>query len=141
VDETDIGRIRVGQKATFTVDTYGDDPFPGVVTAIYPQAQIRDNVVDYIAVIHFRLLPNHTLRPEMTTTVTIAQEQHRNVLSLPISAVHREGPRQYVIVQNGPSTERQWITAGLRDDSYWEVLSGIRQGEQVLIDNPANNKR
>lgn len=141
VDETDIGRIRVGQKATFTVDTYGDDPFPGVVTAIYPQAQIRDNVVDYIAVIHFRLLPNHTLRPEMTTTVSIAQEQHRNVLSLPISAVHREGQRQYVIVQNGPSTERQWITAGLRDDSYWEILSGIREGEQVLIDNPANKKR
>lgn len=137
VDETDIGRIRVGQKATFTVDTYGDDRFPGEVTAIYPQAQIRDNVVDYIVVIRFRLLPGHTLRPEMTTNVTIAQQQHQNVLSLPISAVHREGTRQYVLVQNGPSTQRQWITTGLKDDSYWEVAKGMRDGEEVLVGNPA----
>lgn len=136
VDETDIGRIRLRQKATFTVDTYGDDQFPGEVTAIYPQAQIRDNVVDYIAVIRFRPLPGHVLRPEMTTTVTIAQQQHKNVLSLPISAVHREGGRQYVVVQNGPSSERHWITTGLRDDSYWEILSGVHDGEEVLIGNP-----
>lgn len=137
VDETDIGRIRVGHKATFTVDTYGDDQFPGVVTAIYPQAQIRDNVVDYIAVIRFCPLPSHILRPEMTTTVTIEQERHRNVLSLPISTVHREGGRHYVIVQNGPSTGRRSITTGLRDDSYWEILSGVREGEEVLIGNLA----
>lgn len=134
VDETDIGRIRVGQKATFTVDTYGNDQFPGEVTAIYPQAQIRDNVVDYIAVIHFRGLPGRVLRPEMTATVMIAQQQHRNVLSLPIGAVHREGARHYVIVSNG--TERRWITTGLRDDSYWEILNGVDEREEVLIGNP-----
>ncbi len=53
VDETDIGRIHRGQDATFTVDTYGDDEFAGRVTAIYPQAEIRDNVVNYVAVIRF----------------------------------------------------------------------------------------
>lgn len=137
VDETDIGRIHVGLKATFTVDTYGDDDFPGEVTAIYPQAQIRDNVVDYIAVIRFRLLPGHILRPEMTATVTIALEAHQNVLSLPISAVHREGARQYVLVQNGPSADRQWITTGLKDDSSWEITNGVREGEEVSIGNPA----
>lgn len=137
VDETDIGRIRVGQKATFMVDTYGDDQFSGELTAIYPQAQIRDNVVDYIAVIHFRPLPGHILRPEMTTTVTIARQQHRNVLSLPISAVHHEGALQYVIVQNGPSTERRWVTTGLKDVSYWEILNGVREGEEVLIGSSA----
>jgi RND family efflux transporter MFP subunit len=139
VDETDIGRIRVGRKATFTVDTYGDDQFPGTVTAIYPQAQIRDNVVDYIAVIRFRSLPGHILRPEMTTFVKIALEQHRNVLSLPIGAVHREAERQYVLVQKGSSTERRWITTGLRDDSYWEILSGLHDGEEVLIGNPTTH--
>lgn len=135
VDETDIGRIHVGQKAAFTVDTYGDDQFPGEVTAIYPQAQIRDNVVDYIAVVRFHLLPGHILRPEMTTTVTIAQQQHKNVLSLPISAVHRQGGRQYVNVPNGSATERRWVTTGLRDDSHWEITNGLREGEGVLIGN------
>ena len=136
VDETDIGRIRVGQKATFTVDTYGDYQFPGQVTAIYPQAQIRSNVVDYIAVIRFQRPPNRIPRPEMTTTVMIAEQQHRNVLSLPISAVHREGGRQYVTAHNASSTERRWITTGLRDESYLEITDGVHDGEEVLLGNP-----
>jgi len=136
VDETDIGRIRVGQKATFTVDTYGDNQFPGQVTAIYPQAQIRSNVVDYIAVIRFQRPPNRIPRPEMTTTVMIAEQQHRNVLSLPISAVHREGGRQYVTAHNASSTERRWITTGLRDENYLEITDGVHDGEEVLLGNP-----
>lgn len=139
VDETDIGRIRVGQKAAFTVDTYGERPFPGRVTAIYPQAQIRDNVVDYIAVVRFTPPRGYTLRPEMTTTVTIDQQQHKHVLSLPISAIHREAARHYVIVRNGASTERRWITTGLRDDTYWEITNGVRAGEEVMIGNLTKN--
>jgi len=140
VDETDIGRIRVGQKAIFTVDTYGDYQFPGQVTAIYPQAQIRSNVVDYIAVVRFtRPPPDRILRPEMTTTVTIAQNRHSNVLTLPINAVHREGGRQYVLVPNGPSNERRWITTGLRDENYREILSGLREGDGVLAGNSNNH--
>jgi RND family efflux transporter MFP subunit len=71
VDETDIGRIRVGQPARFTVDTYGDEEFEGRVTAIYPKPEIRDNVVNYITVIRFEPPNGRTLRPEMTTTVRI----------------------------------------------------------------------
>jgi multidrug efflux pump subunit AcrA (membrane-fusion protein) len=73
----------------------------------------------------------------MTTTVTITPEEHRNVLALPIRAVHREGGRRYVIVQNGLSTERRFVTTGLRDDSYWETVTGVREGEEVLIGSAA----
>ncbi len=72
VDETDIGRIRVGQRATFTVDTYGDKTFDGVVTAIYPKPEIRDNVVNYVTVVRFDPPADRILRPEMTTTVRIS---------------------------------------------------------------------
>jgi RND family efflux transporter MFP subunit len=75
VDETDIGRIRTGQPARFTVDTYGDDPFEGRVAAIYPKAEIRDNVVNYVAVIRFDPPAGRILRPDMTTTVRILQEE------------------------------------------------------------------
>lgn len=136
VDETDIGRIRIGQEAEFTVDTYSDHEFPGHVTAIYPQAQIRDNVVDYIAVVRFKPPRGYVLRPEMTTNVTIIQGQHKNVLSLPIRAVHSDGTRQYVFIRKGTSTARQWISTGLRDDSYWEITSGVDEGEEVLLGNP-----
>jgi RND family efflux transporter MFP subunit len=133
VDETDIGRIQVGQKASFTVDTYGDYEFQGRVTAIYPQAQIRDNVVDYVTVIRFQPPPDRVLRPEMTTTVTIALEQHKNVLALPNRAVHGEGGSPFVMVRHGNTTEQQWIAAGLRDDSYCEILNGLREGDEVLV--------
>ena len=72
VDETDIGRIEPGQHATFTVDTYGAEEFSGVVTAIYPKAEIRDNVVNYIVVLRFEPRAGRTLRPEMTAIVCIA---------------------------------------------------------------------
>jgi RND family efflux transporter MFP subunit len=71
VDETDIGRIRVGQHARFTVDTYGNEAFDGSVTAIYPKPEIRDNVVNYVTVIRFDPPRDRVLRPEMTTTVQI----------------------------------------------------------------------
>jgi RND family efflux transporter MFP subunit len=71
VDETDIGRIRTGQQARFTVDTYPDHEFEGKVTAVYPQAEIRDNVVNYVTVVRFEPPRERTLRPEMTATVKI----------------------------------------------------------------------
>ena len=132
VDETDIGRIRLGQKAAFTVDTYGDYDFNGYVTAIYPQAQIRDNVVDYVVVVRYQPSKDHVLRPEMTTSVKIALEQRQNVLSLPVGAVRRMGKRQFVTVRNGAQTERRWITTGIRDDSFWEITAGLHENDEVV---------
>ncbi len=71
VDETDIGRIRVGQPVRFTVDTYSGLEFEGRVTSIHPQAEIRDNVVNYVAVVTFEPPRDHILRPEMTAMVRI----------------------------------------------------------------------
>lgn len=51
VDEVDIGRVKVGQTATFTVDAYPDKVFEGKVEAIYPQAVIQDNVVNYPVIV------------------------------------------------------------------------------------------
>ncbi len=133
VDETDIGKIRVGQKARFTVDTYGDYEFAGKVTAIYPQAQIRDNVVDYVTVIRFQPPRDRVLRPEMTTTVRIALEERQNVLALPVRAIHREGKRQFVTLPIASHAERRWITTGLRDDSYWEITDGLQENDEVVL--------
>ena len=132
VDETDIGRIHVGQNASFTVDTYGDYEFAGKVTAIYPQAQIRDNVVDYVTVVRFQPPPDRILRPEMTTTVRIALEHRQNVLALPIRAIHREGKRQFVMLWVTSHPQRRWITTGLRDDSHWEITDGLDENDEVL---------
>jgi macrolide-specific efflux system membrane fusion protein len=133
VDETDIGRIRAGQKARFTVDTYPDHEFDGRVTAVYPQAEIRDNVVNYVTVVRFEPPRDRTLRPEMTATVKIALEMRENVLAVPRRAVRREGGRQFVLCPRGDTVERRPVTTGSRDESHTEIVAGLHEGDEVLV--------
>lgn len=138
VDETDIGRIRVGQKAGFTVDTYGDHAFEGRVTAVYPKAEIRDNVVNYVTVVRFDAMSDRTLRPEMTTTVQIAIETRENVVAVPVRAVRRDGDQVFVLARRGETIERRPVTTGSRDEGYFEILDGLREGDEVLIGDVNN---
>lgn len=133
VDETDIGRVRGGQRARFTVDTYGDHEFEGLVTAVYPKAEIRDNVVNYVTVVRFQAPLDRALRPEMTTTVRIALETRQHALAVPIRAVRRQDGRAFVLSPRGSAIERHWVTTGARDDTYVEILDGLREGDEVLI--------
>jgi RND family efflux transporter MFP subunit len=133
VDETDIGRIRAGQSARFTVDTYGDREVPGRVATVYPQAEIRDNVVDYVTVVNFHAPPDLTLRPEMTAAVRIAIDDHPGALTVPLRALRREGGRAYVLCDRNGAVERRWVTTGARDDTGWEIVDGLREGERVVV--------
>lgn len=136
VDETDIGRIRVGQNVRFTVDTYGSEGFTGHVSEIYPQPEIRDNVVDYVTVVRFRGPAGRALRPEMTTAVRIATEEARNVLTVPLKAVHRNGPQAFVWRRHRNGVNRVPVTLGIRNESDWEVVRGVVEGDEVVVGTP-----
>lgn len=134
VDETDIGLIRMSQHARFTVDTYPGEEFEGRVSAVYPQPEIRDNVVNYITVVDFEAPRDRTLRPEMTTTVRIAIEKRENVLAVPRAALRREGGRTSVYCQgNAGEVVERLVTPGASNDSFWEIKSGLTEGEVVLV--------
>jgi RND family efflux transporter MFP subunit len=133
VDETDIGRIRLGQQARFTVDTYPDHEFEGTVTAVYPQAEIRDNVVDYVTVIRFEASRDRVIRPEMTTTVKVLLDTHENVLAVPIRAVRRTADGQFVLLRRGDTTERRRVVMGAKDERYWEIVDGLFEGDWVIL--------
>lgn len=130
VDETDIGRIEKGQATRFSVDTYPDHEFEGRVTAVYPQAEIRDNVVNYVTVVTFDAPHGRTLRPEMTATVRIAIDTRENALALPRRAVRREQGRSFVLTPGG---KKRPVTAGSRDETHVEILDGLREGDEVLV--------
>ena len=133
VDETDIGRIRLGQKARFTVDTYPDHAFGGAVTAVYPQAEIRDNVVNYVTVVRFDPPGDRVLRPEMTTTVTIALETRENVVALPRRALRRDQGHAFVVTRRDGRLVRIPVTTGAKDDGYFEIVDGLREGEEAFV--------
>jgi RND family efflux transporter MFP subunit len=132
VDEVDIGKVRVGQKVSFTVDAYPARDFTGSVVAIYPNATIQDNVVKYIAAV--RIADGHgALRPEMTANVRIALEE-REVLAVPVRAVRRVDGRSVVYVGDAARPEARPVRIGWRDGNFVEVVEGLSAGERVLLD-------
>lgn len=133
VDETDIGRVEVGQRAVFTVDTYSDTDFTGTVTAIRPMAEIQDAVVNYVTVIDIVERHGKILRPEMTTTVNIELERRDDVLAIPNRAVRRDRNGTYAFVMESGQRVRRDIRIGYRDRDYSEVLDGLNEGDRIVV--------
>jgi HlyD family secretion protein len=86
VDQSDIGRIAVGQPARFTVDSYPDQEFRGRISQIRLNATVSQNVVTYPVIIEVPN-PDEKLRPKMTANVTIDVAQVRDVLRIANSAL------------------------------------------------------
>ena len=140
VDETDIGRVSEGQKATFTVDTYAGTVFEGNVTAIYPKAEIRDNVVNYVVILEIIDTQGVQLRPEMTSYVTIMTKTVENALSVPDNVIRRvDGePVVYVMQDNRPLLRK--IKTGIKGNHMTEVTEGLKENEQVIINSEIVNQ-
>ena len=134
VDETDIGRVKVEQKAIFTVDTYPGKEFTGKVKAIYPKAIIQENVVNFDVVIEIDGPNEEILRPDMTTSVVIYQGEKKGALTIPRAAVIKEGNSRFVLVRQADGTfEKKAIKIGAQSGSDIEVTSGINEGDTVGI--------
>ena len=86
VDETDVGRIQPGQKASFTVDAFPGQTFEGRVDQVRKAAIAANNVVTYVAAVHFANRDGRLL-PGMTANVRIVTDARDNVLKLPNSAL------------------------------------------------------
>jgi RND family efflux transporter MFP subunit len=132
VDEVDIGKVQIGQRVVFNVDAFPAQDFTGQVSAIYPTANIVDNVVKYITAIDINEIQRGLLRPEMTASVQIMLET-RTVLAIPTRAIRQESGRSVVYVSNGPQTEVRPIRVGWRDGPWAEVVEGVAAGERILL--------
>jgi len=135
VNIIDLGRIQQGQRTSFTVDTYADTDFEGKVTAIYPKAEIQDNVVNYVATIVITDNKGKILRPEMTTTVSIFLETRQNVLAVPNGTIRREKGRKFVYILQQNQPVQRWIKTGWKNGSFTEITDGLDEGERVILDD------
>jgi HlyD family secretion protein len=86
IDEADIGQVKIGQQAAFTVDAYPDRSFSGTVTQVRLQPTTVQNVVTYTVMIDVNN-PDLTLMPGMTANITVAVQQARDVLKVPLAAL------------------------------------------------------
>ncbi|WP_313003351.1 efflux RND transporter periplasmic adaptor subunit [Chryseobacterium gleum] len=85
VDEADIGNVKVGQKATFTVDAFPDETFDGEVSEVRLHPTVSSNVVNYTTIIN---ADNSSLKlkPGMTANITIYTQVLNNVMKIPVAA-------------------------------------------------------
>ncbi len=95
IDESDIGRISIGQPVTFTVDAYPDDEFKGRVSQIRLSPQIVQNVVNYSVIID---VPNDKLKlmPGMTANVKVLIAEKDSVLKVPNLALRFQPPAELI---------------------------------------------
>jgi len=133
VDETDIGRVVVGQQASFTVDTFPDTEFAAQVTAIQPRAELQGSVVNYLVRLEFEPMDNFTLRPEMTAHVRITVDERDQALMAPRATIKRTAGRQYVLLQRGDQWIEQDVRTGWRSDTTVEFISGVREGDVLEL--------
>lgn len=149
VDETDIGNVKVGQEATFTVDTYTDKTFTARVSKISQtdtsnswdtssSSSSGSSASSSASVIYYYVTldvddPDSLLLPAMTARVEINTADKANVLAVPISVLKTDSNGSYVIVRNADgSQENRYVTTGIYSDEYVEILSGLEEGEDVV---------
>lgn len=132
VDESDIGKVLLGQKVVFSVDAYMGKSFTGIVSNISQRANIQQNVVYYTVTIDVDS-PENLLRPTMTARVSITTGERKNVIIVPLSAVKENKGIQYVQIMVNDKAEKITVTTGLNSEDKVEILSGLSGEEQILM--------
>lgn len=132
VDEVDIGKIKVGQKASFSVEAFPSVDIEGEVVGIYPKALLRENVVFYDVVIKSVKPSSVALRPEMTANVSIFLESREDVLLVPAKSVKKSGGASFVyVIENGKPMRRE-VRVGWKQGLFIEIIEGLKEGDEVL---------
>ena len=149
VDETDIGSVKVGQSATFTVDSFNGKTFTARVSKISrtdtsnswninTSSSSSSSSSSSASVIYYYVTldvddPENLLLPAMTARVEINTAEKNDALVVPISTLKTDANGSYVIVKNADGTqENRYVSTGIYSDEYVEILDGLSEGEQVV---------
>lgn len=155
VDEADIGTVKVGQEARFTVDAFPESVFKGVVFQIRNAPIIVQNVVTYDVIIEVAN-KELKLKPGMTANVSIVTARKDDVLKTPNAALRFKPKEQEDVVQKPAKQERGakiWLLSGgqlkpvsvktgISDGNFIEIQEGdIKEGDEVIIESATNNNK
>jgi HlyD family secretion protein len=135
-DESDLGRIYIGQPARISVESFKDQKFAGKVTMISPMGIEKDNVTTFEVRVS---ISNQTgkLRAQMTANAEILLEEKKGVLAVPEGAIlYRKDKSTEVEIPDATTEKgRQRITVatGISNGSKTEILRGLKEGQQVIL--------
>ncbi len=135
VDEADIGKVHLGLPARIYVEAYPDDPFQAKLTHISPQGREEAEIVNF-EIKATTDDPENKLRFGMSADAELILEEHENVLVIPEGAIMYEEGKTYVNIQDNTIPEgmrKIEITKGISDGLRTEVLSGLEEGQVVVL--------
>ncbi len=135
VDETDIGQIKLRQRAKIVLDAYPAQPIPGGVEQIAYDAKTVNNVTTYEVDVLPERVPDF-MRSGMTANVSFVIASRRDVVLVPTEAIRsRAGQTQVLLreAQDGSEPTERKVELGLSDGRRTEVLAGLAEGDKVLV--------
>jgi HlyD family secretion protein len=136
VDESDIGKVYMGQPARIKVESFKDKTFYGKVTKIAPLGVEKDNVTTFEVRVSIDN-PGGELKANMTANAEILLDEHKGVLTIPEQSVMYDKDRN-ASVEIPDSKQKNGrrkvpIKAGISNGTRTEVLSGLKQGDTVIL--------
>jgi HlyD family secretion protein len=149
IDEADVGRVKVGQTVTFTVDSFPEKMFSGQVQQVRMSPEVAQTVVTYTAVISAPN-PDHMLFPGMTADLQITVDEAKDILKIPKKALSFRPPGKFTVgregVGSGGDPAIVWVLGddrkplpvrvrvGKSDDAATEVFSEkLAEGRPVIV--------
>jgi len=136
VDESDIGRVYLGQPARIKVESFKDKTFKGVVTKISPMGVEKDNVTTFEVRVSIDN-PGGELKAEMTANAEIILEEHKSVLQIPEGAIIYDKDRNASVEVPDPKGKdgknKVAINIGISNGAKTEVLKGLKENDQVIL--------
>ena len=136
VDEADIAHVYMNQPARIKVESFRDRVFNGKVTKIAPLGVEKDNVTTFEVRVSINN-PGGELKANMTANAEIILDEHKGVLMVPESAVMYDNQKKATVEipdkKQKDGKRKIPVTVGLSNGSVTEVLSGLQEGQQVVL--------
>jgi len=135
IGEGDVVKLKLGQVATITVDAVGTAKMTGKVTSLDPVATIASGVPVYGIDVTIDL-PNQSVKPGMSGTAQVILASSPNTLTVPNLAVKTASGRRYLTVMKDGQPVDTDVTFGIGNDTVTEVLTGVQEGDVVVLPQP-----
>jgi HlyD family secretion protein len=136
VDESDIGKVYLGQPARIKVESFKDKTFQGKVTRISPMGVEKDNVTTFEVRVSINN-PGGELKAEMTANAEIILEEHKNVLQIPEGAILYDKDKKASVeipdTKAKDGKKKLAVNIGISNGAKTELLSGLKEGDQVVL--------
>jgi len=133
IPEVTIAQIQVGNSGTVYLDAYGSDvPFGASVIAIDPAETVRDGVSTYKTTLQFNE-SDPRIRSGMTANLTLTTQEKQNTIVVPQGVLIHRGEQTFVEVLVGEEIVEHEVTTGLTSLGQIEIISGLTEGEQVVL--------